>query len=106
MAVRDYIDGNLDKDLKCLELASRFRYSDSTIRRQFKLLFRIPIGRYVLDKRMQLAYRLVMDQELSIAEIGCRVGYCNRSAFTTAFTRYFGVPPVRCHEISPHFSAP
>lgn len=103
IAVRDFIDGNLDEDLKSLSLASRFGYSDSTIRRQFKLLFKIPIGHYVLDKRMQQAYRLLLDQELTIGEIGCRVGYCNRSAFTTAFTRYFGVPPARSHQIKPQF---
>jgi transcriptional regulator GlxA family with amidase domain len=43
--------------------------------------------------RLNLARKLVLDSEFTIAEIALRCGYLNPSAMTRAFRAEFGVPP-------------
>ncbi len=50
---------------------------------------------YLLNWRMAMAKRLLMQNEASVAEVAERVGYRSASAFSVAFARVVGVPPTR-----------
>jgi len=50
---------------------------------------------YLLAWRMALAKDMLRQNESGVAEIAERVGYGSASAFSVAFTRYVGLPPVR-----------
>jgi AraC-like DNA-binding protein len=48
---------------------------------------------YLTRWRMQVAARLLGDQQLEISAIGLAVGYESEAAFSRAFKRAAGVPP-------------
>ncbi|MDR3495877.1 MAG: AraC family transcriptional regulator [Ancalomicrobiaceae bacterium] len=50
---------------------------------------------YLLAWRMALAKNMLRRNESGVAEIAERVGYGSASAFSVAFTRHVGLPPVR-----------
>ena len=55
----------------------------------------VPPMEYLLAWRMALAKDLLGRGELALAEIAERIGYGSASSFSTAFSRYVGVPPSR-----------
>jgi AraC-like DNA-binding protein len=50
--------------------------------------------RYLTGWRIQLAKHLILQSALSIAEVADRVGYESEAAFSRAFKRHVGAPPV------------
>lgn len=48
----------------------------------------------VADIRRVLALRYLAEQHLSVGDVAMLLGYSEISAFTRAFTRWFGVPPT------------
>jgi AraC-like DNA-binding protein len=50
---------------------------------------------YLTACRMQRACELLKDDGLTLSQIGAEVGYSERTHFTRAFTRHFGMPPSR-----------
>lgn len=50
---------------------------------------------YLLAWRMEIAKRLLRDDDLTAAEIAGRVGYASASAFNVAFSRHVGKSPGR-----------
>lgn len=50
--------------------------------------------RYLTGWRIQLAKHLILQADLSIAEVADRVGYESEAAFNRAFKRHVGIPPV------------
>lgn len=50
---------------------------------------------YLLSWRMALAKDLLTRGDLAIADAAERVGYGSASTFSTAFSRYVGLPPGR-----------
>ncbi|SMH52310.1 AraC family transcriptional regulator [Mesorhizobium australicum] len=71
----------------------------SLSRSAFFIRFRNAMGvapmEYVLSWRMALAKNLLRQSGIGMQEIAERVGYGSASAFSTAFTRFVGVPPSR-----------
>lgn len=53
---------------------------------------------YLIWWRMALAKNLLRQEDIGIQEIAERVGYGSASAFSTAFTRFVGLPPSRYAE--------
>jgi AraC-like DNA-binding protein len=52
-----------------------------------------PLG-YLTGWRMELAARLLRDEQLAVAEVAARVGYQADAAFARTFKRWSGVPPA------------
>ncbi|MEM7061886.1 MAG: AraC family transcriptional regulator [Cyanobacteria bacterium P01_B01_bin.77] len=49
--------------------------------------------RYLRTCRLELAFHLLFASDLAVEEIAYRVGYTNRSRFTSAFRKQFGLNP-------------
>ncbi|MET0597695.1 MAG: GlxA family transcriptional regulator [Mesorhizobium sp.] len=77
--------------------------------RALELIFRRSIGEtpgaYSLRLRLNAARRLVLDTRLAMADIAARTGFSSGAAFSRAFARSFGLPPVRLRRV-PDPSAP
>ena len=91
--VKDYILNHIGEDLSLQALSERFAYSSITLRRQFFLLFRQSLSKFVLSTRMNKAYELIKENEVPVSLVGALVGYKDRSAFSHAFSKYYGQPP-------------
>ena len=64
---------------------------------RLKKIFRTNLGTtvfgYLTSCRMQRACDLLKESGLTMSEIGAELGYSERTHFTRAFTRLFGMPP-------------
>jgi AraC family transcriptional regulator, alkane utilization regulator len=83
-----------ERDWTVDELARSAAVSRSTLSDRFTLLIGEPPMRYLTRWRMQLAQHLLRQTDLSVAAVATRVGYASEVAFSHAFKRYIGQPPV------------
>lgn len=93
--VTDYIEKNLDKELRLAELAALVYMSPYHFARRFKSTTGVPPHRFVIRQRIARASALLTTPELSIAQISRLVGFRTPSHFTTAFRHVTGVTPNR-----------
>jgi AraC family transcriptional regulator len=91
--VTNYIEDNLTKDLTLAEIAEVARMSPHYFSRAFRKSTGIPPHRYVIDRRIEKAKRLLSDNHLPLVEVGLSVGFQNQSHFTTLFHKRTGVTP-------------
>ncbi|RXK85364.1 helix-turn-helix transcriptional regulator [Filimonas effusa] len=77
-----------------IELLSKSAAMSATkLKRDFKLLYGLPIYEYYQRHRMKKARQLLMEGVHSIKEVGIMVGYSNLSHFAVSFKKEFGVLP-------------
>jgi AraC-like DNA-binding protein len=76
-----------------IQLARKVGVNKQKLTRGFKYIFGLTVYDYLLSVRMARARTLLLETELSITQIALEVGYEYAGNFTTAFKRYFGVPP-------------
>ena len=91
--VIDYINDNLTKDLTLAEIAHVAGMNPHYFSRAFRQAMGIPPHRYVINRRVEKAKRLLTDDELPLVEVGLSVGFRNQSHFTTIFHKQTGVTP-------------
>ena len=90
-----YIDTHYtDCDLCIASLETHFKCSESTIRKAFKGVTDVPISRYIEQKRMTLANKLLAENQKSIAEIAMDCGYALPHSFYRAYKRIYGHAPT------------
>ena len=94
VALSDYISKNLAEPLDIKTLAEKMHTSPSSITHVFKSEFGIPIHKYVLQKRLVLAKRLVSEGEL-LSKKYAEVGFRDYSSLYKAYLHYFGYPPSK-----------
>jgi len=92
-AVEAFVRGNLAGDLSLSELARAANLSPYHFARSFKLAMGTTPHRYVIQKRVEEARRLLEAQELSVDEVAWRVGFSDRSHLARHFRRLLGAPP-------------
>lgn len=91
--IKDYIDVNLDRDLKLIELAQLVRLSPYHFLRLFKQSMGVTPHQYIVARRVEQAKRLLERDQLSIAEVAASVGFCDQSHLARYFKRIVGVTP-------------
>lgn len=74
-------------------LARELATNATRLRTVFKTAFGVTMTEYCLERRMREAQQLLLLAELSIAQVGERVGYEYPSGFTAAFTEHVGMTP-------------
>jgi AraC family transcriptional regulator len=91
--VTEYIQQNLDRELRLAELAALVCMSPYHFARLFKCSTGVPPHRFVIGQRIARAGAFLATQELSIAHISRMVGFRTPSHFTTVYRRVTGVTP-------------
>lgn len=93
--VLEYIEDTLGKPIKLRELAALAGVSVRHFERAFRQSTGAPPHAYVMDRRLQKACELLIDQpELQIEQITFRLGFSSSSHFSTAFRRRTGLTPT------------
>ncbi len=90
--ITEYISQNLNKSLDINTLAEMLHISPSGVTHLFKKEFGIPMHRYILQKRLVQAQRLIKEGE-ALTGIYADVGFRDYSSFYKAYIRYFGHTP-------------
>ncbi len=83
------------RDWTIESLAREAALSRSAFYKRFRFALGMPPMEYLTAWRMALAKTYLDQEDLGMEEIAERVGYGSASAFSTAFTRFVGVPPSR-----------
>ena len=92
------IRDNLENPLTIMELARLVGVNQTKLKAGFKMIFGHTVFGYLQDIRMHQAKRYLLDTQLSIQEIGMRLGYQNTSNFSMAFKNIHGIPPTKIRQ--------
>jgi PAS domain S-box-containing protein len=82
------------RPISVTEMADRAGISTSQLQREFRRLFRMSPGEYVMRLRLQIARRLLAESNDSMGDIAQACGFYDQSHFTRAFKRYAGLTPL------------
>ena len=88
-----FINENLDRDLKLIEIANLVSMSPYHFARMFKQSTGLTPYQYLIRQRLTKAKELLRYSNLAIADIGYEVGYKNPSHFAKVFRRHIKVSP-------------
>ena len=88
-----YIEENLGETITLQALAQLVELSTFHFSRVFKQYFGLPPYQYVLQRRLERAYQLVITSRLSLTEISAQCGFSAPAQFSTHFRRHFGQSP-------------
>jgi AraC-like DNA-binding protein len=90
---RDYLSQHYASPPTIPQLARMVGMNQTKLKAAFKQLLNVTIYEYVLQRRMGVAAQMLVEAELSVAEIAYRVGYEYPANFSSAFKRYYGRLP-------------
>lgn len=91
--VIDYIHANLERNMGLEEFAEITQLSICQSGKLFKQSMGVPLHQYVLKCRIERAKELLVDTQLSMAEIAQTVGFYDQSHFTNVFRRHTNLTP-------------
>ncbi len=84
---------NLKALPKVEAIAKSLNMSVSSLLRQFKIMYGKSIHDYYTEKRMELAKKMVLEENRTIKEIALMLGYNQASPFIEAFSKLYGYSP-------------
>ena len=84
-------------------IAKKVNMSVSSLLRKFKLIYGKSIHEYYVDKKMELARKMIIENRLAVKEMASLLGYNQASAFIERFTRQHGYSPGTLKQVSNHF---
>ena len=100
--VISYIEDNLGCDLSLPEIAAVAGMSASHCKNLFRDSMGRPIHRYVLERRVDRAQRLLRDGALSISEVALETGFAHPSHMAFHMRRAGGSSPKALRAGSGH----
>jgi AraC-like DNA-binding protein len=77
------------------QLAKMVSISESKLKKDFKLIYGLPVYEYFQKVRMQAAKDKLLSGGHSVKEVAMELGYSNLSNFTIAFKKEFGLLPSK-----------
>lgn len=88
-AVEAHIENNITVD----ELAFLCNMSISTFKRKFAKVYGLAPSKWFLQKRMEIAATLLLNNREKPSDVYHKVGYENHSSFTQSFKQVYGLTP-------------
>ena len=92
--VHTYLAANLDKRITIEALSHRFLINPTTLKAGFKDMYGTSIAAHIKEHRLEKAAKLLIETELSVAEIAKSVGYASQSKFSGAFFEKYQILPL------------
>ena len=92
-AIHEYLMQNIGQRITIDALSKQYLINPTTLKEVFKSVYGTSNAAHIKEHRMELAANLLLETDLSIAEIGQQVGYESQSRFTSAFKAYFKTLP-------------
>ena len=92
--ILDFMNENYMYEFSLEELAHYTGRSLATFKRDFKKLSDLTPGKWLMRKRLEVAYGLMKEGGKKIVDVYAEVGFKNPSHFSTAFKKQYGIPPT------------
>jgi AraC-like DNA-binding protein len=90
----EYVVENYRRPLNVGDLARRAGLSASQLQREFRRLFRMTVGDYVLRLRLLMARRRLRTTTDAVGRIATDCGFYDQAHFTRAFKKHTGQTPL------------
>lgn len=97
-----YIEARLHEPLGLKDIAAEAGFSAYHFHRLFREQTGHSIGGYLRMRRLALASRRLLEEELGILDLSLSCGFESQEAFTRAFKRLYGLPPGRYRRLFRH----
>lgn len=91
--VEEYVRSNYMNEISMQEAARSINYSETYFCKMFKQQFGQNFTAYLTEYRMKEAKKLLKQPNVSVKEVGARVGYPDSSYFARVFRRIIGISP-------------
>jgi AraC-like DNA-binding protein len=91
--VKTYIAEHLYEPLNLSDLALRGGFSVYYFARRFKEITGVSPKQYILSKRLQQAYILLAQGNLTVSDIAYQTGFTDQSHLVRYFKKYWGMTP-------------
>lgn len=91
--IHEQMLNSLERRITIEELSKQYLMNPTTMKTLFKSVYGTSIAAHMKEHRMRKAAKLLLESNLSIAEIAFSVGYDNQSKFSTAFKDFFQMLP-------------
>lgn len=92
--ILDFMNQNYMYEFTLQDLAHYTGRSLATFKRDFKKISDLTPEKWLIRKRLEVAYSLMQQSKERISDICTKVGFKNQSHFSTAFKRQYGVAPT------------
>ena len=89
-----YVDAHFTEDMSREHLSELFYFAPDYITKIFRKETGMSFKNYIIEKRLDLARKLLQTTDDSVRDISLKVGYDNYNYFTRLFKKSFGVTPV------------
>jgi AraC family transcriptional regulator len=93
--VREFIDQNIESDVRLGAMAGACGVSRDYFLRMFKSTVGVSPYQYLLNLRVERAKILLSDATCSLAEVALRCGFSHQEHLSRMFRRFTGVAPGR-----------
>lgn len=94
----DYIECHLTEEIDYKKLASLVGLNVYTLQRLFPLLCDISLNEYIRKRRLTLAGKDLIQDNLKVIDVAVKYGYTSASSFSRAFFAFHGIKPSRVKE--------
>jgi AraC family transcriptional regulator len=91
--VLSFIEDRLAEDLSLEKIAAIAGISASHLKTLFRRSMGVPVHQYVIQRRLERAKMLMMQDEMSITEIALAAGFTHQSHMARHMRRILGMPP-------------
>lgn len=112
-AALEFIEQNLEKNIKTSDVANACYCSKSTIEKIFRCINNISVHDYILRRKMASAANLIItDTDMTLLDIALHFGYSSNESFMRAFERIWHCKPSefrkkqRYYELYPRLLCP
>jgi AraC-like DNA-binding protein/ligand-binding sensor protein len=92
-AVSDLVEEYGPAHVSIQHLATALHLSSGHLSRVFRRATGMTLENFLVQQRVQLAKRILLDPRLNVAEVADRCGFCNPAYFASVFRKYVGCTP-------------
>ncbi|TYP72077.1 helix-turn-helix domain-containing protein [Paenibacillus methanolicus] len=90
----EYMSAYFDQEIGLSDIARAACLSPNHFLRNYKLLFGYSPHRFIVERRLREAKKLLLSTNETVTEVCMRVGFQSHGTFTNLFARRFGVSPA------------
>lgn len=93
LSVKEILINNIDNPFSLRDLAHMVGTNEFNLKRNFKIAFGTTVYGYLNQYKMEMAKNMLLEKDITIAEISTKMGYTYPTHFSSAFKKYFGYLP-------------
>ena len=93
--LQDIMERNFVYDLQLEEYARLCHRSLASFKRDFCKTYKMPPGRWLLEKRLEAARHLLLSPEKSVHDVAFESGFRNNAHFSRSFKSFYGSSPLQ-----------